>query len=281
MAWATMSTRATGYVVLATDWNVIANTFAAVDQHKHSAAAGDGDDVFGSGSTSIAMNGRLLFDKGADLASGSAITPGADGNYFDITGTTTITSIATLQAGSVVIFQFDGVLQITHNGTTLILQNAANITTAAGDIFAFISEGSGNWREVWRRTVAPLLQATQAATEAETNEDAYVPPDFIRHSPGVAKAWCVWEQTGTHQILLDYNILSLTDGGAFGDTDHTIEDDFSGTAYVMVFGGQETATIVMRTSTQAAGTVTTISVQVSDAVASDFEDNMMALFGDQ
>ena len=100
------------------------------------AGIGDGD--------SIAWDGRVFFDKGGDIASGIAITPGTDGNYFHITGTTQIESIATLQAGSVVIFEFDGILTVKHDATSLILQGGTGLTTAAGDVVAFISEGSGN-----------------------------------------------------------------------------------------------------------------------------------------
>lgn len=91
--------------------------------------------------------------KGADLASASTVTFGNDGWFFDITGTTTITRFEFRQAGEVVFLQFDGILTLTHNATNLILKSGANITTAAGDVFGFISEGgsvgSGNWREMF------------------------------------------------------------------------------------------------------------------------------------
>lgn len=91
--------------------------------------------------------------KGADVASAAALNIGEDGHYFDVTGTTTITSIEARLAGQIVILQFDGALTLTH-GAALVLQGATNMTTAAGDIVAFISEGSGNWRELSRRTAA-------------------------------------------------------------------------------------------------------------------------------
>ncbi len=143
-----------GDPILASDLNKLADDIGdGTLGHQHSGGT-DGHatlkpDAIGDGA-SITIDGRFLFDKGGDLASGSAITPGTDGNYFDITGTTTITSIATLQAGAVVIFQFDDSLTLTHNGTSLILQDAANHITLAGDHFAFISLGSGNWKELWR-----------------------------------------------------------------------------------------------------------------------------------
>lgn len=102
------------------------------------------------------------FVQGASIASatgGGVLTPGTDGGYAHITGTTTITSIATLPAGRVWILEFEGALLLTHNATNLILQGAANYTTAAGDVLAFISEGSGNWRELFRRTAAAAATA--------------------------------------------------------------------------------------------------------------------------
>jgi len=44
------------------------------------------------------------------------------------------------------ICTFTGALTLTHNATSLILPGAASITTAAGDVAVFVSEGSGNWR---------------------------------------------------------------------------------------------------------------------------------------
>lgn len=143
-----------GDPILASDLNALSDdVINASTGHQHSGSE-DGHatikpDAIGDGA-SITWDGRILLDKGGDLASGSAITPGTNGNYFDITGTTTITSIASLQAGTIVVFQFDGILIITHNSTSLILDGAVNHTTAAGHVFGFISEGSGNWREIFR-----------------------------------------------------------------------------------------------------------------------------------
>ena len=69
----------------------------------------------------------------------------ATGNYINITGTTTITGLGTIQAGTRRIVNFNGILTLTYNATSLILPTSANITTAAGDIATFISLGSGNW----------------------------------------------------------------------------------------------------------------------------------------
>lgn len=65
----------------------------------------------------------------------------------NITGTTTITSFGT-GANLLRIGKFAAALTLTHNATTLILPSAANITTAAGDTFVALSDGSGNWTVV-------------------------------------------------------------------------------------------------------------------------------------
>jgi hypothetical protein len=114
-------------------------------------------DTKGSGTINlnaqVAMGGKLDMNsqqlelqKGADVASAGALTLGTDGNYFDITGTTTITSIGTLGIGTVVTLHFDGALTLTHNATDLVLPGGANITTAAGDEFTFVEYASGDWR---------------------------------------------------------------------------------------------------------------------------------------
>jgi hypothetical protein len=83
-----------------------------------------------------------LWEQGAAIASAGTIAIG-EGGYFNVTGTTTITDIdpSTDKAGRPFVLRFDGILTLTH-GAALILPGGANITTAAGDVAAFVSEGS-------------------------------------------------------------------------------------------------------------------------------------------
>jgi hypothetical protein len=89
---------------------------------------------------------QVRWSKGSDVASGAALTLGTDGNYFDITGNTSITSIATLAVGTVVKLHFDAALTLTHHATDLILPGGASITTAAGDEAELIEYATGDWR---------------------------------------------------------------------------------------------------------------------------------------
>lgn len=104
---------------------------------------------------------RRLQAQGANVASASTVNLGAiaDGNYVHITGTTTITAFGTVAAGISRALVFDGALILTHNATSLILLGGANITTAAGDVAEFVSEGSGNWRmtSFIRKSALPAL----------------------------------------------------------------------------------------------------------------------------
>lgn len=85
--------------------------------------------------------------QGSNLASAATVDLStATGPFIHITGTTTITALGTMQAGAERVVVFDGALTLTHNATSLILPTAANITTEAGDVAVFRSEGSGNWR---------------------------------------------------------------------------------------------------------------------------------------
>jgi hypothetical protein len=62
-----------------------------------------------------------------------------------ISGTTTITSFGTANAGITRRCRATGAFLITYNGTSLITCNAKNIVTKADDCFEMTSLGSGNW----------------------------------------------------------------------------------------------------------------------------------------
>ena len=106
------------------------------------------------------LSGAVNEKKGADIASASSIDLGAGtGNMIDITGTTTITALGTVQAGTRRVVRFTGALVLTYNATSLILPTSANITTVANDTAEFLSLGSGNWvcTHYTRRSGSPLV----------------------------------------------------------------------------------------------------------------------------
>ena len=71
---------------------------------------------------------RAVGNQGANIASASTTNIAAAGTslYAHVTGTTAITSFGTVAAGTLRIVEFDGVLILTHNGTSLKLPGSAN-----------------------------------------------------------------------------------------------------------------------------------------------------------
>ena len=80
-------------------------------------------------------------EQGTDIASATPTVP-TDGDYFDVTGTTGISTF-TVAADRLFTLQFDGIVTLTH-GAALILPADTNITTAAGDILIFKSTTANN-----------------------------------------------------------------------------------------------------------------------------------------
>ncbi len=122
--------------------------------------------------------------------------------------------------------------------------------------------------------------ATQDEQETGGAVDKMVTPGRQQFHPSAAKVWVKWEQTGANSILASYNMTSVTDGGAAGDTDHLFATDFSGTEYALMAVAEDNRS-VWPTITMIAGGVTTLSRTSDNATATDSNHNMMVIFGDQ
>lgn len=176
-----------------------------------------------------------------DVASASTCDIGAaKSEWVRITGTTTITSLGT-KANRVRYVRFADALTLTHNGTSLILPNAANITTAAGDLALLKSDGSGNWRLYnYQRAADGVDQfdtATQTEMEALTAGYAVTPPNQHYH-PGHPKVVC--QATISGGINYDYNVSSVTDVGT-GIVEITSDLTFASANNMVVFWGYQEA----------------------------------------
>lgn len=139
-------------------------TIAGGDALSGSASGGDvtltSGASTGTGAPSqVKAASRFGLAKGADVASANTITLGTGGNFFKITGTTTINGIVTLgwQAGSVIHLMFTGALTVTHasgapgtGAVALLLNAAANMTTAANNTLTLVYDGT-NWVELARK----------------------------------------------------------------------------------------------------------------------------------
>ena len=124
-------------------------------------------------------------------------------------------------------------------------------------------------------------EATKAEMEAETAGAKFVPPDLVKHSPGVAKVWCQWEQTGAHGITASYNMTSVADGGSAGNTDHLYDTDFSNTNYAIVGMTVDDSYIYHAGTSIATTGITTVTVTTSSGSGVDKAWNHIVVFGDQ
>lgn len=144
--------------------------------------------------------------KGSDVASAATINlTTATGNLVHVTGTTTITAI-TLASGAERTVVFDGSLTLTHNATTLILPDAANIQTAAGDKAVFRGDGSGNTRCIsYERYVR---KGSDVASAATVNLDAAT-GDFV-HITGTTTITAITLASGRECDVVFDGALTLT-----------------------------------------------------------------------
>jgi len=180
-----------------------------------------------------------------------------------------------------------------NTASTLIdnldIDGATDIGAAIVDADLFIvDDGAGGTNRKTAasrlKTYAGTTQAVQSDIEAETNQDTYVPPDLMKHHPGVAKAWIrLSVDSGTPAILSSYNMTGVTDQGV-GSYRLTIASDFSSDDDAVPFGqalennSANTAYIV--TCDQVSLGITDMHVQTHDNTFQD-EWSQMIWFGEQ
>jgi len=133
-------------------------------------------------SSPAVLNHTISFSKGTDIASAAALVTGNDGNYFDVTGTTGITSINAIGVGTILKLHFDDILTITHDATNLILDGGSDITTSAGDEMEFIEYATGDWRQTGYNPFTNLnLNEGQLVVEQQDKSglEAWTPRNHI------------------------------------------------------------------------------------------------------
>lgn len=145
------------------------------------------------GNTAISGNDGLN-TTGADMPSAGTLNLGsATGVVVNVTGTTTITALGTVNSGAIRTLVFAGALTLTHNATSLILPGAANIATAAGDVATFRSKGAGNWVCVgYQRAnggpVSGVLTSPTTITSTDASATGGPDLDLFRNSASPAAA---------------------------------------------------------------------------------------------
>lgn len=84
---------------------------------------------------------------GTSVAASATLTVPADGDFLDVSGTTTITAVSLASAGYRFRARFTGAgLNLTHNATSLISPFGRDYRTVPNEIIEFQSLGSGNWQ---------------------------------------------------------------------------------------------------------------------------------------
>jgi hypothetical protein len=183
LAWTSPLTWTVAQLVTAANLNThIRDNLNALSGHTHTGAAGDGSANISP--TTITMGGALYQRKGADVASATTLAIGTDGNYFNVTGGTTIQAITTRAAGTVITLHFDSSLTVT-NGSGITLVPASSWVAPANAMLTLVSHGSNDWREISRATPAAatmgyqwLEPSTINGTDAQAARVAGTPPSF-------------------------------------------------------------------------------------------------------
>jgi len=155
------------------------NTHSGAATFSGGATVSSGQTLEVSGVLTLSKGADIALSKGADIASANDLALGTDGNYFDITGTTTINGMTDKAAGTVIKLHFDGAVTLTHAGspsagyTKLYCIGAANYTTTAGDEIEFVYESTDGWR------MTNVLNQDVARTAIYTSSDTFVVPGGV------------------------------------------------------------------------------------------------------
>lgn len=147
-------------------------------------------------------------DVGTNITDSATPTIPNDGDYFEFSGTTTVTSL-NVTANRNFSLKCTGVRTFTASAS-IVTQDGADITTSAGEVVSFQSV-SNNIVQVTSST--PISVATQAQQEAGTATDVFITPENQKFNQSATQAWAKFHQNGTQALDESFNITSITDSG--------------------------------------------------------------------
>lgn len=93
------------------------------------------------------LSQMLEIAKGSTIASTTNVTVPSDGNFFDISGTNSIETFSGFTGYPVIYTRTLSALTFVHSAN-LVLQGAANRTSLANQVTAWLHIGSGQWMEL-------------------------------------------------------------------------------------------------------------------------------------
>lgn len=288
-----------GYVSM--DSNVTQNSNAAANEGEFNCPGNcsvTGNRFIGSASSPYAV--RVHTNSHAVIMGNSSQNHGTGFLYLDgvtdifVTGNNTTETMIT-KNGTVARVTFIQADELSTHGEITLEEIPTPSLSAAGEgtiyfddtakIFK-VSENGGAFSDL----VTPKVdQATQVNIEGETNEDTYVPPDLIKHNPGVVKAFINFDGTGTVAIKASLNISLLTDIGGAGHYELAFTTNFSSVNYVFIgnAGDQADTTggtnngVVPGGKIPAVGTVRLFTQDADTGTATDYDAVTVAILGDQ
>lgn len=222
----------------------------------------------------------LPYRKGADVASAAAL-PVLDSGAFDVTGTTTITSIDSVGVGAIILLQFDGIVTVTHNATDIVLPGGTNITTVAGQILVFHEYASGDWRLV-SDSLGGAGGQVEFTDVTITGSAASTPDANTLTKDHMIGARCTFNGTGVPAYIEEINFSgAITDNGA-GDYTLTIDRDFANANYTAdgAVNDDGGSAIFMSFDAKVVGSIQVLTYSHAGALT-DKPDNGVVLFGAQ
>ena len=261
MAWTTPKTWASGYVVLAADLNTHLRDNLNVTAPAVMTTAGD--IIYASGANTPAR-----------LAKSTTST-----QYLANTGTSNVPAWNEVALATGV----SGVLPVANGGVGVALSAPGADRILFWDhsatAYTYLTAGTNLTISGTTMTADAPTQAVQSDIKAETDEDTYLPPNLVRHSPGVAKVYCRISAAGALGSG-DYNVASITDSGA-GDRTIVFDADFADLLYAWADGLAENAdAFIAKYSNIAAGSIRQVTQNKTQTANEDHAASFMA-FGDQ
>jgi len=160
----------------------------------------DGTDTIGTTGTRWDQGffDELFANKGADVASiANGMTLGADGNYYDITGTTNLDSIAIQAVAKRIALQFDGILTMTDGGN---LKLHGNFVTAAEATIILQSDGT-DWYELSRAGGNYIVQGALTVDGISTLTGAQTLTGLTTHGGNVISDTDGTDDLGTTSVF--------------------------------------------------------------------------------
>jgi hypothetical protein len=206
----------------------------------------------GAGTCNVLLWGFTMqppFLKGADIASATALNPDKGAQYFAVTGTTSINTIGSRPAGTLLILRFDGVCKVENSANIILLSNGAFMD--AGHLMVLISEGAGVWREIARSNLNQL----DPLTNTTFYEDFQALSNVISASQGLVttgqSSWRLNDGAGSAGVA---NLVDGSSGGviriggtaAVGVGFYLTRDGSSNNSCSNIFSSTKQPTLKMR-----------------------------------